>query len=170
MDSMIIYSPGDWVVHAQYGVGQIKKIEVRPIHGEDTDCFQVKTKDCTYWFPTSSVDNHRIRPVASQDIIAKVIKNLRSKAKILDTDRGLWKTKIDEVQADGNLLSVSNLVRDLYAQQILRALNQVEKTALRRFEDRLLGEWASIMQVEVEVLLPTYQKYIQESTAKIKVD
>lgn len=170
MDSMITYSTGDWVVHSFYGVGQIKSIEVRPIQGEDTDCFRVRTKEFTYWFPTSSVDNPRIRPVASQDIIAKVIKNLRNKAKILDTDRDLWQNKINEVQAEGDLLSVSILVRDLYAQQVLRGLNQTEKTALRRFEDRMLGEWASIMGVEVEAIRPTYQKYIHESQARIEVD
>lgn len=169
MDSIITYSIGDWVVHSFYGVGQIKKIEVKPIHGEDTDCFRVRNKDCTYWFPTSSVDNPRIRPVASEDIIANVIKNLKSKANILDTDRDLWQKRINEVQADGDLLSVSILVRDLYAQQVLRALNQTERTALGRFEELLLGEWASIMGVEVESIRPTYQKYTQESRAKIEV-
>lgn len=169
MDSMITYATGDWVVHSFYGVGQIKKIEVRPIQGEDTDCFQVKTKDFTYWFPTHSIDNPRIRPVASRDIIAKVIQNLRSKARILDTDRDLWKMKIDEVHDGGDLLSISILVRDLYAQQVLRSLNQTERDALRHFEDRLLGEWASIMGVEVEAIRPTYKKYIHESQAKIEV-
>jgi RNA polymerase-interacting CarD/CdnL/TRCF family regulator len=170
MDSMITYSTGDWVVHSLYGVGQIKGVEVKPIQGEDTNCFQVKTRDCTYWFPTSSMDNPRIRPVASQAIIAKVIQNLRRKAHILDTDRDLWKKKIDEVQANCDLLSISILVRDLYAQQALRTLNQTEKAALKRLEDRLLGEWASIMQVEVEKIRPTFQQYIQESQAKIEVD
>jgi RNA polymerase-interacting CarD/CdnL/TRCF family regulator len=170
MDSVITYSTGDWVVHSLYGVGQIKRIEVKPIQGEDTNCFQVKTRDCTYWFPTSSMDNPRIRPVASQAIITKVIHNLRSKAHILDTDRDIWKKKISEVQADADLLAISILVRDLYAQQALRTLNQTEKAALKRLEDRLLGEWASIMQVEVEKIRPAFQEYIRESQAKIEVN
>ena len=41
MDSNIPYSVDDWVVHTQYGVGQIERIEVKPILGEKTLCFKV---------------------------------------------------------------------------------------------------------------------------------
>ena len=169
MDSNMTYSTGDWIVHSYYGVGQIKRIEIKPIHEEDTQCFKVKTNDSTFWFPTNDPNNPRIRPVASQDVIQKVIKNLRTKANELNTDRDHWKKKIDEVQADGDLLSISILVRDLSAQQILRDLNQTEKIALEKFKERLLREWASIMQEEIEKLRSTLHTYIQESQAKIKV-
>jgi RNA polymerase-interacting CarD/CdnL/TRCF family regulator len=170
MDSNMPYSIDDWIVHTHYGVGQIKRIEVKPIHGEDTKCFKVKTKDSTYWFPTTDTDNPRIRPVASQDIIHKVVKNLRRKASKLDTDKKHWKKRIEEVQANGDLLSVSVLVRDLSAQQVLRKLNQTEENALEHFKERLLREWASIKQEKVEKLRSTLHAYIEESQAKIKVD
>lgn len=169
MDSTPSYSTGDWVVHAYYGVGQIKRIETRPIDGEDTDCFKVKTRDCTYWFPALEVDNPRIRPVGSPDIIAKMIKNLRRKSSITETDRNFWRKRINDVQEEGDLLSISVLIRDLYAQEKLRTLNQTEKNALSRFESLLLGEWASITEVDVEDIQSEFQEYIQESTAKIKV-
>jgi RNA polymerase-interacting CarD/CdnL/TRCF family regulator len=170
MDSNVTYSTGDWIVHTYYGVGQIKRIEVKPINGEDTKCYKVKTNDCTFWFPTSDTDNPRIRPVASQDIINKVIKNLRRKSSFLKTDKNLWKEKIEEVQAVGDLLSVSIIVRDLSAQQVLRTLNQTEEDALKKFKERLLREWASIVQEEVGVLRQQLQAYIEESQSKIKVD
>jgi RNA polymerase-interacting CarD/CdnL/TRCF family regulator len=169
VDSNITYSTGDWVVHLYYGVGQINRIEVKPILGEDTKCFKVKTKDSTFWFPTTDTDNPRIRPVASQDIIEKVIKKLRRKTNILDTDRKFWKERIVEVQADGDLISISTLVRDLSAQQVLRDLNETEKNALKHFTGRLLREWASIIQEEVEKIRPTFHAYIQESKARIEV-
>jgi RNA polymerase-interacting CarD/CdnL/TRCF family regulator len=169
VDSNITYSTGDWVVHLHYGVGQINRIETKPILGEDIKCFKVMTKDSTYWFPTTDTDNPRIRPVASEEIIKKVIKNLRRKANKLDTDRKQWKDRIDEVLADGDLLSISNLVRDLSTQQVLRPLNQTEDNALKHFEDRLLREWASIVGEEVDLIRPKYHAYIQESKAKIEV-
>ena len=170
MDSNKPYLIDDWVVHTHYGVGQIKGVEVKPIDGEHTRCFKVKTKDSTYWFPTTDADNPRIRPVASKDIIHKVVKNLRRKASKLNTDKKHWKKKIDEVQSDGDLLSISKLIRDLSAQQVLRQLNQTEVDALEHFKERLLREWASIVQEEVERLRSTLHDYIQESKAKIKVD
>lgn len=170
MDSNMPYSIDDWVVHSLYGVGQIRRIEVKPIHGEDTKCFKVKTKDSTYWFPTTDTANPRIRPVASKDIIHKVIKNLRRKSSKLDTDRRHWKKRIDEVQSNGDLLSISILIRDLSAQQVLRDLNQTEEDALEHFKERLLREWASIKHEEVEKLRSTLHAYIEESQSKIKVD
>jgi RNA polymerase-interacting CarD/CdnL/TRCF family regulator len=167
MDSNSTYSIDDWVVHSYYGVGQIKIIEVKPINEEDMECFKVKTKDSTFWFPTTDNDNPRIRPVASQDIMKKVIRQLRSKPNLLDPDKVLWKQKIEEAQADGDLLSTSILVRDLSAQQVIRDLNQTEKNALEHFTERLLREWASITQEEIEKLRTSLHVYLKESQAKI---
>lgn len=170
MDANTPFSIGDWIVHSYYGVGQIKRIEVKPIHGEDTNCFKVKTNNSTFWFPTTDDDNPRIRPVASKDIIHKMIKNLRRKSSKLDTDKRYWKKRIDELGSNGDLLSISILIRDLSAQQVLRDLNQTETDTLEHFKERLLREWASITQENVEKLRTNLQAYIEESQAKIKVD
>ena len=170
MDSNMAYTIDDWVVHTHYGVGQIKKIEVKPIHGEDTKCFKVMTKDSTFWFPTTDMDNPRIRPVASKDIIHKVIKTLKRKATKLDTNRSYWKTRNNKVQSNSDLLSTSILIRDLSAQQVIRNLNQTEEDALESCKERLVSEWASITKEKVEILRSNLHTNIQESQAKIKVD
>lgn len=170
MDTNMPYSIDDWIVHSYYGVGQIERIEVKPIHGKDTQCFKVRTKDSTFWFPTTDDDNPRIRPVGSKDIIHKVVKSLRRKSNKLDTDRRYWKKRIDEVQSNGDLLSISLFIRDLSAHQVLRDLNQTEADTLEHYKERLLREWASITQEQVEKLRSKLQAYIQESQAKIKVD
>lgn len=170
MDSNAPYSVYDWIVHSYYGVGQIRRIETKPLHGEDTKCFKVKTKNSIFWFPIDERDNPRIRPVASKDIIHKVVKNLRRKSSRLDTDRKLWKNRIDEAQSIGDLLSLSVIIRDLSAQQVLRKLNQTEEDALEFFKERLVREWASITQEEVEILRSSVHKYIKESQSKVKVD
>lgn len=170
MDSNLPYSVDDWVVHTQYGVGQIKRIEVKPILGETTNCFKVRTNDCTYWFPTNDIDNPRIRSVATKDVIQKVIKNLRRKSSRLDTDRRIWKQRIEEAQADGDLISLSIIIRDLSTQKKLRQLNQTEDDALEYFKDRLVREWASITEEDIETLRTSLQAYIEESQSKVKVE
>ena len=170
MDANSLYSVDDWVVHTYYGVGQIRRIETRPIQGETQKCFKVNTKNSSYWFPVSEEENPRIRPVASQDIIQQVIKNLRRKPSTLDTDRKVWKNRIDEVRSNGDLLSISNLYRDLSAQQVLRKLNQTEEDALSYLEERMLREWASIVDEDLEKLRIDLQSYIDVSKAKVKVD
>ena len=170
MDINLLYSVDDWVVHTKYGVGQIKTIEVKPILGENTDCFKVKTYDCTYWFPTNDIENPRIRSVASKDVIQQIIKNLRRKSSQLDTDRAIWKQRIEETQANSDVLTLSLIIRDLSTQKKLRQLNQTEDDALEYFKDRLLREWSSITGDEMNKLRSELNLYIQESLAKIKVD
>ena len=117
------YSVGEWVVHSHYGVGQIKKTEVMPFHGEQTECFKVKVKDGAFWFPTEADENPRIRPVASEEIITKVAKNLRRKPGNLDKDKTYWGQRIKEVSPQEDLVTISQLIRDLSAQKAQKRLN-----------------------------------------------
>ncbi len=165
----LTHSPGDWVVHSYYGVGQIIKIEVKPILDVDMPCYEVKTRDSTYWFPISGTANPRIRPVASQEIIKNMVSTLKSEASTLDTDRTLWKKRIEESQVDNDLLSISALIRDLSAQQVIRNLNQMERDALNLNKERLLREWASIVPDEIEELRFKLNSYIQDSQSKIQI-
>jgi RNA polymerase-interacting CarD/CdnL/TRCF family regulator len=167
MTQEIQYSIGEWVVHSQYGVGQIKKTEVMPLHGEQTECFKVQVKDGSFWFPTNSVENPRIRPVASQDIIKKVIKNLRRKPGNLEKDKKYWGNRIKEASSQDDLLSMSHLIRDLSAQQAQKRLNDSHIKALSKFKESLLQEWAAITSTAIEKIRPQFNEYIQESRDKI---
>ncbi|MBU1662619.1 MAG: hypothetical protein KKD28_14235 [Chloroflexi bacterium] len=169
-ETRLQYSIGDWVVHRQYGVGQVKKIEVKPIQGEQAKCFKVKTKDCLFWFPINKPNNPRVRRVASQEVVQKAIQVLRNKPCQLDTDKKHLKGQIDHVQSDGDVLAISKLIRDLSAQQAIRKLNHSEENALGRFKERLLREWAASMQIKVEKIRPILHAYLQESKSKIMID
>jgi RNA polymerase-interacting CarD/CdnL/TRCF family regulator len=170
MDTASSYSIGDWIVHKYYGVGQIKKTEPRQIHGESIKCFRVKTKDSTFWFPATKDENPRIRPVSSKEIIKQVIKNLRRKSSRIEADKKHWKEQIAQTKSDGDLISMSKLIRDLSAQQVVRKLNQSEDTALNTFKTRLLREWAAITKKDVRRIEPEFNNYIQESKNKIIID
>jgi RNA polymerase-interacting CarD/CdnL/TRCF family regulator len=161
------FSVGQWVVHSQYGVGQIKKTEIMPLHGEQTECFMVQVRDGAFWFPTNSVENPRIRLVASQEIIAKVIKNLRRKPGNLEKDKKYWDIQIKAASTNGDLLIISQLIRDLSAQQAQKRLNDTQVRALSKFKERLLHEWSVISGTDIKKIRPQFYKYIQESRAKI---
>jgi RNA polymerase-interacting CarD/CdnL/TRCF family regulator len=167
METNLALSTGDWVVHTQYGIGQIIEIEDKPIHNVDTKCFRVETKDSTYWFPTNDSTNPRIRPVATEEKIQLVIQNLRSKPGNLEIDKLLWKGMIENVQSGNDLLAISLLIRDLSAQQLIRGLNHLERNALNQLTERLLVEWSSIMQEQVADLRKEIQAYLLESQAML---
>jgi RNA polymerase-interacting CarD/CdnL/TRCF family regulator len=164
------YSVNDWIVHSSYGVGQVKGVEVKPLGGEPTKCFKVKTRECTYWFPTTDSDNPRIRPIESEAIIKKVIRNLRRKASELTTDRKHWKKQIDSAYANGDLLSISKLIRDLSAQSVLRKLNQTEEKAFQNLKDRLTREWSAITKKKTSDVQHLLEECIQVSKRKVMVE
>ena len=167
MGQDIQYSIGEWVVHSHYGVGQIRDIETKPLLGEQTECFKVKTKDSVFWFPANAKDNPRIRPIASEDIIEKVIKNLKRKPSNLEKDKKYWQQQINAIQSGGDLITISQLVRDLSAQQTQKRLNHSQDKALSKFTERLLNEWAAIVGTDMEKIRPEFHACIQKSLSKM---
>lgn len=158
-----MYSLGDKVVHRSYGIGKIDAVECKLLNGIDVECFKVKTDNGHYWFPTDRMDNPRIHPVASKELVKKGIEILRSTPQELANDHLEWKERIDDVQADGDFLAISELVRDLSVLKAKKKLNRTQGQALKILEDRLLREWAASSEVEVNSIRPKFQGYLKES-------
>jgi len=163
-----IYSLGDMVVHRYYGVGQIEGIELKPLNGVEVECFKVKTENGIYWFPTNTLDNPRVHPVASQELIQRAIKILRSAPQSVENDPHRWKERIDDVQTAGDILAISNLLRDLAAMKTQKKLNQTQDQALNNLEDRFLREWSASSGDDVKSIRPLLKTYLQESFDNIQ--
>ena len=162
-----LYSIGDWVVHYSYGIGQIQKIEKKPIHGEPESCFQVKTQNGAYWwFPRKREENPRIRPVASQNMLRRAKKELQEPIKDIDPDKNFWKDRINEVMSNGDFMATSQIVRDLTVLRTQRKLNQMEVKAFNLFKDRILNEWSATMNIDIEALRPQLKNYLQVCTER----
>ena len=169
MDNLLQYVPGDIVVHRYYGIGKIDGIEIRPFNGIEVECYKVKTRDSTYWFPTDSANNPRVRPMVSQEIIQKAIEILRSEPHGLEIDLLQWKERIDEVQSNGDFLDISSLIRDLAALKTRKKkLSQIQDHALNNLEDRLIGEWAASLGSETKAIRPMLLACLRESTANLQ--
>jgi RNA polymerase-interacting CarD/CdnL/TRCF family regulator len=163
-----MYSLGDRIVHRNYGVGQIDVIERKPLNGVEVECFKVKTENGIYWFPTDSLDNPRIHPVASQELMQGAFEILRSTPHGLENDHLQWKERIEDIQTNGDLNAISSLVRDLSALKTKKKLNRTQDQALKKLENRLLREWAASLEVDVKSILPSFKAYLKESEASYK--
>lgn len=165
------YSIGDWVVHHAYGIGQIKQIDERPFQGKPIAYFRVEIKDnACWWFPRNSVDNPRIRPVASRDTLHLAQNELQKIIQDVEIDRDMLLIRIEEVRASDALVATSQLVRDLTILQTQRNLNQTEKTALGHFTDRLIREWAAAMNVDIETVRLKLHDFLQVSKERARVN
>jgi RNA polymerase-interacting CarD/CdnL/TRCF family regulator len=151
------------VVHRDYGVGRIDSIEHKPLNGVTVECFKVKTENAIYWFPTDSVANPRLHPVASQELVQRVIEILQSAPQGLEDDPLQWKQRIENVQTDGDLLAISSIIRDLAALKRVKKLNRIQEQALNDLENRLLREWSASSEVDVKSIRPRLRAYLQEN-------
>jgi len=157
------YSLGDIVVHRYYGIGKIDSVERKMMNRAEAEYFKVKTENAVYWFPKDSAENPCIHPVASQEIIKRVIEILRSAPQDLDNDPRQWRERIDDVKTDGDILVISSLIRDLTALKTKEKLNQIQSQALNDLEDQLISEWAASLGVDPKSIRIKLKAYLKES-------
>ena len=161
------FSKGEWIVHHYYGVGQVKGVEKKVLDGNEMRYYKVKTRNSQYWVPVESEDNSRLRPLSSPQDIKKIARILRRKPSEMDPDHMQRKRVIREVLAEGSLLDMARLIRDLSARQVTKKLNPTEEDALKRFRDRLVREWSVCLELEMEEANEEFQKALDKGITKL---
>lgn len=141
------YSVGDWIVHNFYGVGQIKRIEKKPIHGEKVRTFRVRTKDSIYWVPVKKSDNPRIRRVVNKRNLRRAIRTLKSAPQKMKKNYKTRNKRIKEVFLNGSIQKMSKLLRDLLALRHEKKLNNTEKDAVEKIRERFIREYAICYEI-----------------------
>lgn len=160
------YSKGAWIVHHYYGVGQVKGIEKKVLDGNESSYYKVKTRNSQFWVPVDGADSSRLRPLSSHEDIKKIARILRRKPDLMDPDHMQRKRVIREVLAEGSLLEMARLIRDLSARQTEKKLNPTEEDALKRFRDRLVREWSVCLKMEIDEANHEFQLCLDKGIAK----
>jgi RNA polymerase-interacting CarD/CdnL/TRCF family regulator len=142
-----LYSVGDWIVHNYYGVGQIKKIEKKPIHGEKVRTFRVKTKDSVYWVPVKKSDNPRIRRVVNKAKLRRAIRTIKSKPQKMNKNYKTRNARIKKVFMSGSTQKMAKLLRDLLALRHQKKFNNTEKNAVEKIKERFIREYAICYEI-----------------------
>ncbi|MGB7875749.1 MAG: CarD family transcriptional regulator [Anaerolineales bacterium] len=163
------YKVGDWVVHLIYGVGQVKKIEERPIGGTMKMCYHVRTNDGVFWLPLDNADdNERVRPIAGPKLIQRALNALKRAPKKMASNFQTRRKRIRQVSLDGDLNTDLKLVRDLNARQFKKGLNATEQDAFNTIVKRFLQEWSLSKGIEVDEAHEMLEHYLKESRKKGK--
>jgi CarD family transcriptional regulator len=150
MTAETLFDVGDWIVHNAYGVGQIRKIEKRPIHGEKVKTFRVRTKDSVYWLPLENSDNPRVRSVVNKRELRKVFRILKSRPKAMAKNYKTRNARIREDFEDGSLKRLAKLMRDLIHLGKQKKYNMTEQGAIDKIEKRFTREYAACHEILIE--------------------
>lgn len=150
MTTETLFDVGDWIVHNAYGVGQIRKIEKKPIHGEKVRSFRVRTQDGVYWLPIKKADNPRVRSVGTKREIRKVIRILKSRPKPMSKNYKSRHTRIKEDFENGALNRLAKLMRDLIHLGKQKKFNMTEKEAIDKIEKWFTREYAACHGISID--------------------
>ena len=160
------YAVGDWLVHLIYGVGQVTKLETRPIRGVKQMCYRVRTDDSTFWLPINNADNQRVRSIAGPKRIQRALEALRKAPQKMATNFQTRRKRIRRVSLDGDLNTDLKLVRDLNGRQLMKGLNSTEQEAFDSIIKRFLKEWSLSRGIEIQEAHLRLNRFLKESWNK----
>lgn len=160
------YSKGDWIVHAHYGVGQVKGIEKKVLEGEKKLFFRVETFDGEYWLSVVKTDVEYIRPITSEYQLRKAMTMIRRAPKQLPKDHNKRNKVIIEALKDPSLYAKARMIRDLNGKQQISKLNFTEEDALIKMKKQLLNEWSIVKEIDREILEEKLESALEVSLDK----
>ena len=153
MEKPNTYLMGEWIVHSQYGVGQIKGVDVNNISGDETRYFRVQTLNSTFWVPTEQMNNDKVRPLSTSNEIKQVITILQEPPNDLSENHKIRQKQIARAKMNNTLIDVAQILRDLQGyQQKKGTLVGTDRNAFQTLKKQLANEWALIEGVNIEMI------------------
>jgi len=161
------FSKGDWIVHARYGVGQVKGLEKKELEGEKRLFFKVKTFDGIYWLSAVRTDAEYIRPITSEYQMKRALTIIRRPPKELPENHTQRIKLITETLRDPSLYPKARMIRDLNGKHHETKLNFTEEDAFLVLKRQLLNEWSVVQDADPKVLEEKLDKALDTSIDKI---
>jgi RNA polymerase-interacting CarD/CdnL/TRCF family regulator len=162
MEGGCTFEMGEWIVHTNYGVGQIKSIETKCISGEDKRYYRVETADSTYWLPVEQEDSEVLRPLSSMDELKEAIEVIRDPAEEMSSNHKTRQSRMRRIQKRNTPRGMARLLRDLraYKRKKKGLLNNTESSVLREVKQRFANEWAVVAGVSNDAAMSRLERLL----------
>ena len=164
-----VYEVGDWLIHINYGIGQVIGIEEKKLFDEKKQFYRVRAQENNgvFWIPVEkAAKNGRVRPIVQQKRLEEALAILRKSPRMMSEENKVRKERIQEARSAGKLLPIARLVRDLSARQSTNSLTQVETKALEFFKNRLISEWATRLEIPAHSVRQHLHNILNESLSQ----
>ena len=141
----MVYTVGETVVYPNHGAAVIEDIETRTIKGEDRQYLVLRIvaqQDLVVRVPSDNLDLVGVRDVVDQDGLDRVFSILRASEIDEPTNWSRrYKANMEKLHT-GDVMKVSEVVRDLWRRDRDRGLSAGEKRMLSRARQVLVSELA----------------------------
>jgi RNA polymerase-interacting CarD/CdnL/TRCF family regulator len=152
------YNIGDWIVHVNYGIGQVVEIEEKSLGENNTTYYRVDGQNGTYWVPVNQADTDRIRPIASKEKLKNAMHVLTEKPQEIEDGYKQRQAYIKSIRQKVSLFADVNLVRDLSFLDTKKELSPTEQDSLEDLKKRLAMEWSVVMDINFQNALKKLEK------------
>ncbi|WP_022869132.1 CarD family transcriptional regulator [Schaalia vaccimaxillae] len=141
---------GETVVYPHHGAATIEEITIRKIRGEEKTylTLRVNQGDLTIQVPADNVDLVGVRDVVDEDGLEEVLSVLRAPYIEEPTNWSRRYKANQEKIATGNIVKVSEVVRDLTRRDDQKKLSTGEKRMLTKARQILISELALAREID----------------------
>jgi len=149
------FKAGQFIVYPAHGVGKVTGVEQEVVAGFDVELYVVNFEQdkMTLRVPTIKAEKAGMRALSNELILKDAFTTLKGRARI---KRTMWSRRAQEYEAkinSGDLILVSEVVRDLHRTDAQPDQSYSERQLYERATDRMVREVAAINKVDRGVAL-----------------
>ena len=140
------FRKGEYIVYPTHGVGRVNSIETETYAGTELDLYVInfEKEKMTLRVPIQKVEQLNLRSLSSPEKMKSAFTTLQGKARV---KRTMWSRRAQEYETkinSGDLISISEVVRDLYRSDAQPEQSYSERQLYEAALDRMSRELAAV--------------------------
>lgn len=160
----------DHIVYPAHGVGRVTAIEKQTVAGMSLELYVIdfEHEKMTLRVPLAKATSVGMRPLADKETLAKVYETIKGRARV---KRTMWSRRAQEYEAkinSGDLIAVSEVVRDLYRSADQPEPSYSERQLYETAIERMGREVAAIEGLSQTEAVRKIERTIDESPKRRK--
>jgi CarD family transcriptional regulator, regulator of rRNA transcription len=159
------FRTGESIVYPAHGVGKIVEIQEQVVAGMKLELFVITfQKDkMTLRVPVAKAASVGMRKLSDEATVGKAFATVRGRARV---KRTMWSRRAQEYEAkinSGDLIAISEVVRDLYRSQAQPEPSYSERQLYEQAIDRMSREVAVVEKISESEAVTKIEKAIEAS-------
>ena len=163
------FKVNEFVVYPSHGVGEITAIEEQEVAGHRLELFVISfmNEKMTLRVPVAKAASSGMRKLADKDVMDKALTVVEGRARI---KRTMWSRRAQEYEAkinSGDLISVSEVVRDLYRAESQPEQSYSERQLYEAALERMAREVSAVRKLSDSEAVKLIEKHLSKNPTRM---